>query len=362
MIAKGSALLLTRQYMAASALAGLACSSPLDGIDFQETAGTSCSINTSEIFSGGPGKDGIPALTNPTMVLPEDPGTEYLLPNDRVVGLAIGGQALAIPINILWWHEIVNFDVAGRKLAVTHCPLTGSSMVFDRALAGGAEFGVSGLLYQNNLIMYDRNTEESLWPQMARHSRCGPKDGLEQEMIPAIEMTWDGWQTLHPHTQVVSSETAFGRNYRVYPYDDYDQLNNSQVLFPMGPLDRRRPPKERVLGVPDGENGGRAYPYGLLESLGPEAMVEGDGDVIFWDSQRQAAMAYSTLLDGQNLTFEFGQGQIRDTETQSVWRIDGLAVSGPMAGRRLEPVADAYVAYWFAWAAFHPQTTLWSAP
>jgi hypothetical protein len=113
-----------------------------------------CSIPQNLIFNGGPGKDGIPALTNPPMGRHGDPGIEYLDDQDRVVGFFLDGQATAIPLNIFWWHEIVNLTAGDGAVAVTHCPLTGSSIAFDRAAVGGAEFGVSGLLYKNNLVMY----------------------------------------------------------------------------------------------------------------------------------------------------------------------------------------------------------------
>lgn len=330
-----------------------ACAETGSGVGPQFSTDLNCSISSSEIFSGGPGKDGIPSLTNPIMAAPEAPGTEYLQPGDRVIGVVLEDVVVAVPINILWWHEIVNLNLFGERLAVSHCPLTGSSMVFDRSSIGGAELGVSGLLYRNNLIMYDRNSDESLWPQMERQARCGSRDGDALPMVPAWEMTWEGWQRLHPQTLVVTSETGFGRNYQLYPYGDYDSINNERVLFPMGQLNRDRPPKERVLGVPNG-SGGWAYPFGVLRDLGPEAAVNQDGHVVFWESQRQAAMAFSRIVDGQKLEFTFGQGQIRDIQTNSVWRIDGIAVSGPLAGSQLDPIADAYVAYWFAWAAFQP--------
>ena len=349
------------QPVLAMALTPAACGETGNGIDLSTDPQLSCTIPNSEIFSGGPGKDGIPALTNPEFVPIGAPGTEYLLDENRVIGLEIGGEVLAIPLNIMWWHEIVNLDVAGLQLAVTHCPLTGSSLVFDRASLGGAEMGVSGLLYLNNLIMYDRSTDESLWPQMVRGARCGTRSGEGLNMVPAVEMSWSGWQTLHPETVVISSATIFGRNYRLYPYDDYDRIDNSQLLFPMGSIDRRRPPKERTLGIPNGE-GGRAYPYGVLQELGSTAAIQEEDDVIFWDSLRQAAMAYYRVLDGETLDFRAESGQIRDAQTESVWRIDGVAISGPLAGKQLEPVAEAYVSYWFAWAAFHPNATLWSAP
>ena len=348
-------------FVLAMALAPAACGDPLSDVQLATSAQENCSISNSEIFSGGVGKDGIPALTNPEMVAPGASEAGYLLVDDRVIGLVIGQEALAIPLNIMWWHEIVNLDVAGRQLAVTHCPLTGSSLVFDRSLLAGAELGVSGLLYRNNLIMYDRNGDESLWPQMLRGARCGSKSGVDLRMVAAVEMTWGGWQTLHPQTLVVGSETAFSRNYRNYPYGDYDRIDNPDLLYPLSGIDRTRPPKERVLGIPDGA-GGRAYPYGALEDVGSVAAIQEADNVIFWDGARQAAMAYRRVFDGETLNFRVVDGQIRDDLTESVWQIDGVAISGPMAHRKLAAVAEAFVSFWFAWAAFHPDATLWSAP
>ena len=121
----------------------------------------------------GASRDAIPALTDPDMVAADDVLAGYMLPTDRVIGIKVGSDYLAFPHNILWWHEIVNVRVLG--LAITYCPLTGSSMVFSNTAAGGAQLGVSGLLFQNNLVMYDRSAsgvEESLWPQMLTVARC----------------------------------------------------------------------------------------------------------------------------------------------------------------------------------------------
>lgn len=137
-----------------------------------------------------------------------------------MVGLILDGEPLAVPHNVLWWHEIVNLNRGGKQLAVTYCPLTGSSIVFDRASVEGDEFGVSGLLWQNNLIMYNRRTTESLWPQMLGQARCGPATGQSLDPYPAIEMTWEGWKKIHPNTGVVSASESLGRDRRIYPYGD----------------------------------------------------------------------------------------------------------------------------------------------
>jgi len=328
---------------------------------------TVCSIPTSQIHNGGPGKDGIPALSDPTLARPGEAGAAYLRDDDRVIGIDLDGDQLAVPLNILWWHEIVNVRVGSRRVAVTHCPLTGSSLVFDREPLGGREFGVSGLLYLNNLIMYDRTASESLWSQMVRGPVCGTAvDRLT--MLPAVEMTWSAWRQLYPNAPVVSSETGYRRNYQVSGYGDYGDRDNPSLLFPLpGGIDTRRPPKERVLGIAQGLQGGIAFPFGTLADGGQVAAVEtatlGRPLVILWDGAAQAAMAFEALLeDGTRLNFRVEGGRVVDEQSGSSWRFDGVAIDGPRAGQRLTPVADAYVAYWFAWAAFHPATRLWNAP
>ncbi len=327
------------------------------------TLDEACSLDVEQFRDGGVGKDGIPALTNPTFA--SAPSATYLSDDSRVIGLVAGDRAIAIPHNILWWHEITNIELDGEPLAVTYCPLTGSSMAFNRRSAGGAEFGVSGLLYQSNLTMYDRNTEESFWPQMNRQAGCGERDGTQLAMAPVIEMSWAGWQALHPDTEVLSGQTGFPRNYAEsgYPYGDYEVENNSRLLVTL-PIDPRRPPKERVLGIPGTD--AVAYPFGLLDDGSPMRAladtIDGQPVVIFWDRAKRAAMAYRPVVDGSPVTFEIHEGRIEDTTTGSAWEVDGRAVEGELAGARLEPIAEAYVAFWFAWAVFEENTRVWGVP
>jgi hypothetical protein len=328
----------------------------------------SCSIPTEQILAGQR-KDGIPALTDPDMLSGVHQGSPYPDFKDRVVGVVVEGEAIAVPLRVFWYHEIVNLDVGEAQIAITHCPLTGSSLVFDRASMGGVEFGVSGLLFQNNLIMYDRSQgeEESLWPQMIRGARCGDRDGQSLPMVPAMELTWEGWLALHPDSKVVSEETGYGFDYREYPYGDYDEPDNDQVLFPLSrAMDVRRLPKERALGIPDGD-GGVVFPFGELDErarkAGNRAAVHGETSagrfVVLFDRRRGGGMAYVPVLDGEPLTFVVDRDTIVDEETGSFWNVKGEATFGPLAGRRLEPIQDAFVAFWFSWPVFYPDLELW---
>ncbi len=290
-----------------------------------------CDISALDIFDGGVAQDAILALTNPIMTAPGSRAASYIDPDDRVIGIALDGQAIAIPHSIGWFHEIVNLDVGDHQVAVTYCPLTGSSLVFDRASVGGAEFGVSGVLYQTNLVMYDRRERESFWPRMDRRARCGSATGTALEMIPAVEMTWGGWVELFPDTHVPADVPAQGQAFwdYSYPYGGYERLGNEEIWFPVLPLDRRRPLKERVLGIssgsgtmgPLGSGSALAFPFGALDAEGAVAAGEA----------------------------------IVDEATGSDWSSSGKAVSGPLAGSRLEQVKTSYVAFWFAWAGFHPE-------
>lgn len=323
-----------------------------------------CIIPINEIEFGGVGKDGIPALTSPRLVGASSNELSYLDNESRVIGVLLNGTPLAVPHNILWYHEIVNLDEGDEQIAVSYCPLTGSSIAFDRTPHGGAGFGVSGLLWRNNLIMYDRNTEESLWPQMARAGGCGEEKGTPLQSVAATEMTWEAWKALYPDTRVLSGNTGHFRNYARsgYPYGNYEAPDNSVLLFPQ-PVNEDRSPKERVLGIPAG-TGGKVYPFFELDNdNGRRAVndtVDGNRIVIFWDEAGQGASAFQALVDGRMLTFQAEAGEIIDRETGSTWNHAGLAMSGELIGTQLLPVADAYVAFWFAWKAFHPDLEIWT--
>jgi len=182
-------------------------------------------------------------------------------------------------------------------------------------------------------------------------------------MVPAIEMRWDGWVALHPETKVISIASGLNGYYQLYPYGDYESLNNASTLFPQGDFDARRPPKERVLGIPFARGGGVAFPFNALDSEGDGFVVhsqaEGEDIVVFWDHDSEAAVAFESTLAGQALDFELLEGRYVDVQTGSEWTLDGHAISGGLEGQQLVQVANSYVAFWFAWATFVPSTDVW---
>ncbi len=317
-----------------------------------------CLLDQSLLVSSLP-PDAIPALTLPDMVSADDPGADYLDDESRVLGVVVNGEARAYPHNILWWHEIVNDRVGNQWISVTFCPLTGSGLAFDPHVEDTRlDLGVSGLLYANNLVLFDRISGDVYGPQLSIEGKCQGFRDRTMSLRGVQEMSWGRWVALHPDTKVVGDDTGFDRPYTVYPYGSYDQLDNDELLVPMS-VDHTRPLKERVLAI-RGENGaGRGYPFGELRRLGEQATVNEILDepyVVFYDSgDGETAIAHASTVNGSRLFFDPApNGLFRDTETGSLWTIGGRAVGGPLAGFRLDPLDDAYVLFWFAWRHFEP--------
>ena len=208
---------------------------------------TSWIVDTEFVVNGGVGKDGIPALLNPTMIGPNDDGLEYLQDDERVIGVKIGEDVQAFPHPILDYHEIINTEVGGDEIAISYCPLTGTSKAWSRAVNGvSTTFGVSGLLYQSNLILYDRLTQSN-WSQILDLSVNGETVGVESDQYEVFETSWGTWKNMYPNTKVTSSDTKWDRDYNKYPYLDYDE--EDWLMFPISTDDDRLFRKERVLSV-----------------------------------------------------------------------------------------------------------------
>ena len=324
-----------------------------------------CLVPCGEIRSGGPPKDGIPALTEPEWF---DATDAWIDDEDIVLGVVRNGEARAVPLAIFFWHEIVNDTIGGERSVITYCPLTGSGLHFDgKTTQGGSDFGVSGSLWNNNLVMYNRGGEESWWGQMSSRAIVGPEVGESLTRLPIVETSWKTWKALHPDTLIISNITGFSRNYTRYPYGDYEELNQPPLfIVPSQYLDSRLPPKRRVLGIV-GDQGTRAYPFNEMD---PQAVIndviESTPVLVVYDERSRMALAYNRQLDGESLTFvhqphETEPFRLLDEQTSSIWNLSGEALSGPLAGQKLEPIVDSYIAFWFAWAAFHLSPDIYEA-
>ena len=201
-------------------------------------------VELDDFLSGGPTKDGIPALSRPKFITADQTSLDD---HTFVIGITLNGESKAYPLDILNWHEIVNDDIAETPIAVTWCPLTKSGIVFDRRIEGkSVEYGVSGLLYNSNVVMYDRS-HQGLWSQLNMSGLTGKYAGKDLELVASVVMTWGQWVKDHPRTLVLSPKTGYLRDYRRDPYDHYHR--SQEVMFPVGKPDHRLPLKSMVIGI-----------------------------------------------------------------------------------------------------------------
>lgn len=330
------------------------------------------SVPYAEILSGGPPKDGIPAIDNPRFISVAE-ADEWLEDIEPVILLQNGDDRRAYPLQIMTWHEIVNDTLGETPIVVTFCPLCNTAIAFERTIAGRVlDFGTTGRLRYSNLIMYDRQTE-SWWQQASGEAIAGEFTGTQLVFHPAAIIGWGEFKANFPSGSVLSRETGFSRPYGTNPYSGYDNINSLPFLY-RGPRSPEiLPPMARVLTV---DRGGEAvaYPYDVLQSVGViNDVVDGEAIVVFWqpgaasavDAVRiaegrdvGAAVAYSRRLDSRTLSFVYKEGRILDEDTGSQWDVLGKAVAGELAGRQLEPIV-AINHFWFSWAAFKPETRIY---
>ena len=303
---------------------GLVCASLAFGVHAQGRYNgfdvSNASIDSDLILSGGPPRDGIPAIDAPQFTTPEE--ATYLRDDDPVMGFRLDGIARAYPLRVLVWHEIVNDIINDRPFVVTYCPLCGSSLVFDGAVNDERlSFGVSGLLFQSDVLMYDRGTE-SLWSQLKLECVSGPMVGTPLEWLPSEILTFGAWKARHAKFQqeVLARPESNGRFLRDYsrnPYEGY--LQNDAVWFGVPENRLELPSKEWVVGVLLGSNAG-AYPLRSLEAT--SGIIDRLGD-------RNVRVSFDPV-----------------TQDVRVWDVDQ---DRPIPFTR---------SFWFAWQAFYPETRL----
>lgn len=277
-------------------------------------------IDKKDIVQGGPPRDGIPAISTPHYVSSVE--ASFMRPTDIVLGFALGNQSFAYPRHIMNWHEIVNDVIGDDAFVISYCPLCGSGMAFSSKLGEQRlDFGVSGLLYNNDLLFYDRQTE-SLWSQIERKAISGKFAGRELEQLPLQHVSWKAWLKKYPNTKVLSENQGVKRNYRHDPYTGYD--TSSKVFFKT----LREAPsefhsKEKVLGLSLGDSS-VAYPFSELQKQGA---AQFDDEL--------AGVKYKVRWDAQD-----------QTATLEAYGSDVLTPT---------------VAFWFAWYNFYPETDVFRA-
>ena len=331
-------------------------------------------VDFSEILVGNPTKDGIPSVSDPAMESVEA-ASAWLSDRSPVIALEIEGEARAYPLAILMWHEIANDEVAGLPVAVTFCPLCNSSVTFDRRVNGDVlDFGVSGLLRNSDLIMFDRQSE-TWWQQLTGEALVGDYADVLLDIVPSQVIGFGAFAERYPDGLVMSRATGHNRQYGINPYRDYDSRPGRPFLFQGAVDERLGSAVDHVLAAIIGDSA-KAYPFEILrqervvnDSIGDAPVVIffqsgvasalGDGVI---DNARDIGTAgmYRANLDGEVLQFSenIHDGTFRDDKTDSTWNAFGEAIAGELAGSQLEWV-HAFPHFWFAWAAFHPETEVY---
>lgn len=281
-------------------------------------------------------KDGLSALVNPPMLSAEEAAafkfgshSEYLVSSDRVIGVTVAGEARAYPLSVLNWHEIVNDTIGGEPVLVTYNPLCDSAVVYDRRVGGEVrEFGVSGLLYNSNLLLYDRRpnlAEESLWSQLQARAIAGPAATSESKLrvIHTNLVRWADWRDRHPATKVVTPRADFIKRYKSNPFMNYFGIDKLHFSVNPPPPEDGPSIKERLIVV--GVNGERrAYTLASVADRVDETS------------------RWTTNLNGVPLVFHYR------TDPPTAW-VEAPADAGPV---------EVIYTFWFAWHAMYPEMPL----
>jgi hypothetical protein len=328
-------------------------------------------IDLRELIPGGPPKDGIPAIFKPRYEVQTE-ASEWLDDKEPVIAVEINNEERAYPLSILIWHEIVNDKLADVPIAVTFCPLCYSALVYDRRILGMQPyFGVSGLLRNSDLVMYD-NLSESFWQQFTGEAIVGEMVGNKLKQIPSQIISFKQFKDAYPDGTVLSKETGYQKEYGKNPYVGYDDIDQKPFLF-KGDEDERLPPHEKVIAVKDG-NVYKAYPYSITfekkvinDKIGnmPVVVFHGDGAVSALDNniiseskEAGSTGVFKPQINRRILTFRYENGYFLDIQTESKWSVTGKALSGELEGKQLEriPHGDYFS---FAWFAFMPETEVY---
>ncbi len=311
----------------------------------------------SHLVSGDPPRDGIPAINNPIFITGSKAESNGWIDDSSIVDAVVTQTGPRVyPRSITVWHEIVNDTINGQPASLTFCPLTGSSLIFRGKTPDGSPltFGTTGLLYNSNLVMYDRQTN-SMYPQILGIGISGPNRGIELEQIPVATTTWGRWRTLHPDSMLLSQQTGYFRNYSVYPYGDYD--SNNRVFFPVAYQSSKFGPKELVIGTRIRGESLAVVKHELRSRVAVNLTLGEEPMVALYDSALDHVRLFSRIINGVTYTFTYDESGIVDVETSTTWEPTGRALNGDLAGTELRHV-PSFQSMWFGWYAFHPTTAI----
>jgi len=279
----------------------------------------------------------------------------YLEDEDLVIGLRLDDEIKCYPHIILDYHEIVNDAVDGKEIAINYCPLTGSGMAWNREIDGKkTTFGISGLLYNSNVIPYDRETR-SIWSQMKQVCVNGELVDKKPETFQSVETKWGTWKKLYPDSKVLSLETGMSRDYGTYPYYDYKETK--EIMFDVANESDTLHAKERLFGVIEND---KAACYRFANFKGGVRLMQdtmqGKQMIVIGSERDNFMVAFENPGNKKFRPTKNNVPAIFEDEDQNTYDLFGYCVAGKNMGQRLKPM-NGFVAYWFAWYAFYPDVT-----
>lgn len=273
-------------------------------------------VSPDKLISGGPPKDGIPSIDNPKFVSVSD-ADEWIQDDELVLAITYKGEKRVYPLQIMVWHEIVNDVIAGDPILITYCPLCGSGIAYERKIDGNpVEFGVSGKLYNSNLVMYDRKTD-TYWTQIDGNAIVGQLTGQKLTSISIDTVVWRDWKENNADSMVLSQDTGFIRLYGNDPYGNY--YENSFLFFPVENTDNRIPAKTVVFGI---------EVNGIYKAYRQDDVKE--------------AKVIEDSVGGVDVIISIDDSGV-------------VTITNKKTGEKIVKERD----FWFAWYAFHPDTTLY---
>ncbi len=320
--------------------------------------------------------DGIPPIDDPVFWNREK-ASEIYFSHEPVIALEIKDQAKAYPLSILTFHEIVNDELAGTPVTVSYCPLCNAAIVFDRNLTFNGkqyllDFGVSGMLRNSDLVMWDRQTE-SWWQQFTGKALVGKLAGAYLKPVSSMIISLEEFFASYPNGRVLSTETGHAREYGTNPYTGYDDPANTRPRLFDGDIDSRLPAMERVVDVHVGGEY-KIYPLSAISSEGvindtfreqPLVLFHTTKTVSVLDEKEIAesrkvgsVTVFVPEVNDRILTFTKTENGFKDRETGSIWNITGKCISGPLEGKELWPVTHGNH-FAFAFLTFHPDSEIY---
>jgi hypothetical protein len=317
-------------------------------------------IPRSSIINRGIATDSLPPVSSPAFV---SGGQVTLNDNDRILAVNILGEFRVYPEKILNYHEVVNDVIKNKNIAITYCPLTGTSMAWDVTNLQGitTKFAATTYIYNCNDILFD-NTAKSYWQQLYSKCVAGSYSGFQVSNLGVLETTWSNWKSMFPAAKVLSTATGYKYNYNIDPYAGYAKVDT--LPFFASPVDKRLPLKERVLGLIVGDHA-KVYQFSsFADSLSlVEDNFQGLSVVVAGSRNRNFIVCFERrVTGGPELEFSI------DTEASNIimidnegtkWDIFGNGVDGPGRGQRLN-ITNATMGYWFAFGAMYPDALIYT--